>query len=222
MAEAPIDPQWPRILSILGHEMRNPISPLLGYLRMVDRVGPLNEKQQHMLQEVEKACGRISKLLAEISDLHKLETRKAAFNRRPTDLHDALTAALAQLPPEHDVHVEVVLALDPAPAPFSGDPTRLATAFASLIHALRRELSSGETLKVEERRTPAAYEFRLGTPQSIAAFDTQSDAPQIFDEWREGVGLSLPVARRIFDLHDGHLYAAPAGHKVGARVVLPR
>jgi signal transduction histidine kinase len=133
-----------------------------------------------------------------------------------------MTAAVEQLPPPPDESVEFEVALDPAPAPFGGDPVRLAQVFTSLIYALRRELPLGETLRVEERRPPGLYEFRFGSAQTITAFDDHAGPQQPFDEWREGVGLSLPVARRIVEHHGGHLYAPPEGHKVGARLILPR
>jgi len=43
----------------------------------------------------------------------------------------------------------------------------------------------------------------------------------VFDEWRGGSGLSLPVARRILGGHGGRIWSAPEGHKSGARILLP-
>ena len=44
----------------------------------------------------------------------------------------------------------------------------------------------------------------------------------VFDEWRGGVGMSLAVARRIVNAHDGRVSGPPEGRKTGALIVLPR
>ena len=45
-------------------------------------------------------------------------------------------------------------------------------------------------------------------------------ARELFDEWRGGVGLILPVARRIIEAHGGRIWGAPGGRKAGARIQL--
>jgi signal transduction histidine kinase len=37
-----------------------------------------------------------------------------------------------------------------------------------------------------------------------------------FDEWRGGMGLALPVARRVIDAHGGALWSAEGGHSKAA------
>lgn len=223
MADAPSDPRWTKILSILGHELRNPLSPMLGYLRMVEKVGPLNEKQRFMLKEVESACGRFSKVLTEISDLHKLESGETTLARRAADLHASIRTAVDELPTSKDPLAALELELEAEPAPFEGHAARMAQAIGSIIHAVRRELMYTETLRCKEHRTPRAYEFRLGTAETLAAFEREADADRrFFDEWREGVGLSLPVARRILNQHGAAVYRQPDGFPSGARIVVPR
>jgi signal transduction histidine kinase len=43
----------------------------------------------------------------------------------------------------------------------------------------------------------------------------------VFDEWRGGSGLILPVARRIIEAHGGRIWGAPGARKAGARIQLP-
>src|SRR4029453_14262459 len=111
MSDAPVDPRWPKILSLSVHEFRTPMTVVAGYIRMLlkDRAGPLSDQQRKLLEEAEKGCARLTALLTEVSDLSNLEGGTAPFNRQATDLHKALRTAVDELPPlpDRDVPVDV-------------------------------------------------------------------------------------------------------------------
>jgi signal transduction histidine kinase len=228
MASGPVDPRWPRVLSLAVHEFRTPLTVVAGYIRMLlkDRAGPLSDQQRRLLEEAEKSCGRLSALVAEMSDLSQLEAGTATFNRARIDLRSLLADVIAGLPamPDHDVTIE--LATAEAPAAVQGDPVRLKTAFSSLLAAVRRELVTSTRLLVrqaprEYNGSPASW-IAIADEEHIAALETaQPDAFALFDEWRGGVGLSLTVARRIIAAHGGAVWSAPGDDKAAAVVVLP-
>lgn len=223
MAVPPTDPRWPKVLSLSVHEFRTPMTVVAGYIRMLlkDRAGPLNDQQRKLLLEAEKSCARLSALLAEVADLSTLEAGTAPLNQGPVDFNVTLRDAVNGLPPLPDREVTITLDLDTAPASGSGDPVRLTQAFAAVIGALRRELVGDDGLIVRGRRTADGYEVLLGDRTTIAALDQEGPASRgVFDEWRGGVGLSLAVARRIFNAHGAVIQAAPDGQKSGARILL--
>ena len=83
MAEGPTDPMWPKVLAHSAHELRSPLTVIVGRLRMLlnERAGPLNDTQRGHLEEFEKSCGRLRTLLDEMSALSELEAGNAPFNR---------------------------------------------------------------------------------------------------------------------------------------------
>lgn len=191
-----------------------------------DRAGPVTEQQRRLLEEAEKSCARLSALLAEVSDLSNLEAGTMTFNRQPADLCDVLRAAIAQLPELPDRTVMVDLEASSDRAPVTADSHRLQAALASVIGALRREIVTSDRLVVRERRARGdgqrAHEILIGDPPTIDALEQAHDGElPVFDEWRGGSGLSLPVARRIVGGHGGRIWSAPEGHKSGARILLP-
>jgi signal transduction histidine kinase len=239
MSDAPTDPRWPKILSLSVHEFRSPLTVVAGYIRMLlkDRAGPLSDQQRRLLEEAEKSCGRLTSLLQEVSDLSTVEAGNAPLKRQPADLHTALRAAVEQLPPLPDREVKIDLQLGSEPAPISADPTRLTNALKWILSALRRELVTSDRLVVREHPTmhegTPAYELRIGDDETLAVLDAEGrDGRVIFDEWRGGSGLILPVARRILDAHDGRIWGPPDNppdaqgrvfpRKAGARLILPR
>lgn len=194
-----------------------------GYIRMLlkDRAGPLNDQQRKLLEEAEKSCGRLSALLAEVSELSNLEAGTAPINKGAVDLSLLLRDAVTNLPPLPDREVPVTLDLGDGPAAFEGDPARLTQAFIAVIAALRRELVGEDGLTVRGRRTGAAYQVLIGDPETIEALEREAPGTAaVFDEWRGGVGLSLAVARRILNAHGATIAAPPEGRKSGARILL--
>lgn len=223
MADAPIDPRWPKILSLAVHEFRTPMTVVAGYIRMLlkDRAGALTDQQRRLLEEAEKSCGRLSGLVSEVSELSNLEAGTLTFNRQQTDLRAAMRQAAAQLPALPDREIGIELQLGDGAAAMHGDPVRLAQAFTAILAALRRELVTSDRLVVQEvAGENETLELRVGDSETLAAFDADPDRP-VFDEWRGGVGLSLAIARRLIEAHGGQLLGAPAGRKGGASLLLP-
>jgi signal transduction histidine kinase len=224
MSDSQTDPRWPEVLRLSAHELRNPMTTVSGYIRMLlmERTGPLSEKQREYLEAAQKSCGRVTSVIEEASTLAKLEDGIVPFKTQPTDLKEALKRAVEQLPPLPSHDVTVHLHVDAEPAVVAADPARLTEALTSIIAALRREVIVQEGLTIRHRRKGSGHDISLGDPQTLAGLDAEADdARGLFDEWRGGVGLSLLIARRIIQKHGGRVHGPADGRKTGARIVLP-
>ena len=228
MTDAPADPKWPRILSLSVHEFRTPITVVAGYIRMLlkDRAGPLSDQQRRLLEEAEKSCGRLSALVAEMSELSTLEAGTGAFNRGSVDLALLLGDTIAALPASPDREVQIDLSTNGSHAPITGDSARLKTAFTSLLVAVRRELVTSDRLFVREvTRTHDGRSvswIALADADQIDALERADPASlTTFDEWRGGCGLSLAIARRVIDAHGGRVWSAGENNRASAVVLLP-
>ncbi|MEO6212579.1 MAG: HAMP domain-containing sensor histidine kinase [Vicinamibacterales bacterium] len=227
MTQPSLDARWPKVLSLAVHEFRTPMTVVAGYIRMLlkERAGPLNDQQRKLLEEAEKSCGRLSALVAEMSDLSSLEAGTAPLKRTTVNVAALLEEAIAALPPlqDRDVHVELQHS---APAPVEGDPVRLRTALLSVLMALRRELVTTDRLLVRLGHADvdgvASVVLAIGDHAQIDTIASADPAGLTgFDEWRGGCGLSLGNARRIIGQHGGTLRSPPDEGKAGAVVTLP-
>jgi K+-sensing histidine kinase KdpD len=217
------DPRWPDLFSVMVHDVRTPITVVAGYVDMLlkERFGALSDKQRSILAEVQKSCGRVTALLKEGSELTSMERTNMAMNRQPSDLRALLRAAVEQVPPMPERDVRIELLTGSGDASFQADATRLTRAFAYLLFGLRREVVTSDRLLVHERRTPHGFEIRIGDEETLPLFDGASiDDLPVFDEWRGGVGVTLAIARRVLNAHDGRIAGASELKKTGALVVL--
>ncbi len=229
MPHPPVDPRWPRLLSLAVHEFRTPMTVVAGYIRMLlkDRAGPLSDAQRKLLEEAEKSTGRLSALLAEMSDLSALEGGTATINRMPIDVRGVLTEAISALPILPDRQIDIDLTVESDPVMVSGDPVRLRTAFGAVIAALRRELVTTTRLLVNESArdvegTRSAWIVVADPDHLEALVAAHPGSLTTFDEWRGGCGLSLGVARRVIEAHGGQIRSGASDVKTGAVIALPR
>jgi signal transduction histidine kinase len=223
-----VDPRWPKLLSLTVHEFRTPMTVVAGYLRMLlkERAGPVSEQQKRLLEEAEKSCGRLSSLLAEVSELSGLESGTAPFNRSDADLRALLEAAIAGLPPMTDREVGIELQAESGPSRVQADAVRLKAALASVVAAMRRELVTSDRLLVREHSRSfdgcRVSWIAIGDPAKVSTLDhAEPSALTIFDEWRGGMGLSLAIARRVINAHDGSLWSPVEDGKASAVIALP-
>ena len=224
----PVDPRWPRLLSLAVHEFRTPITVVAGYIRMLlkDRAGPVTDQQRRLLEEAEKSCGRLSGLVAEMSELSALEAGTASLKRSTVDLRALLREAVEALPAIPDRDISIDLETDPDSAPVEADGARLRTALTSLISGLRREIVAMPRLVVRESARPldgrTVSWIVIGEPEQSDRLQAAQPADLgPFDEWRGGCGLSLAIARRVVGAHGGHLWAPVDGAKAAAVVAIP-
>jgi signal transduction histidine kinase len=203
-------------MSLAVHELRTPVTVLSGYLRMVlkEHGGPLTDKQRKMLEEAERSCARIGALVAEMSDLGKLESKELAVSRQEVDIA-ALVAELAS--PMHegeDRGVYLDVRVPNRPIMVTGDRGRLSAAITTLLHAALRERgeAGGHRRRVrgDDRHRPGVAILTVGDEATLPSLTQAArGTPPPFDEWRGGLGLALPVARRVVEALGGAVWSAP-------------
>jgi signal transduction histidine kinase len=176
-----------------------------------DAAGELNDRQRKMVDEAEKSCARLVTLIAEMSDVAKLDSGVIALARQPLDIFALVSEVAEQVQEARDREVRLEVRGDDGAAHVNGDATRLRAAFDAVFRAILRE-KGGPCVVVAERRretqngkgTAVVVVSDAATVQ--AAYERDRGA---FDEKRGGMGLALPLARRVIEGHGGRI-TAPA------------
>ena len=218
----------PRALSLAVHELRTPITVASGYLRMLlrEQAGPVTEKQRKMMEEADKSCARIGTLIAEMSELGKLEAGEVTVPRVAFDLA-ALIAELAGSMHEGEDRGVRLDVRATGPVVVAGDRPRLAAALTALMHAALRERGEPGVIVVNCATLPDTKQswaiVTIGDETVTGSLVAAARAmPPPFDEWRGGLGLALPVGRRVIEAHGGALWSAPgSAPRAGSALRLP-
>jgi signal transduction histidine kinase len=216
-----------RAMSLASHELRTPLSVVTGYLRMLlrEQGGPVNEKQRKMLEEADRSCARMASLISEMSEVGKLESGQLQIERRPFDLVALLVELASHMHEGRDRGVRLEVRGTDKPLRIVGDRARLEAAIGALLYASLRERGEPGTIVAECSTAdgdghPAAV-VAIGEETVVRELAQTARAP--FDEWgRGGLGLALPVARRIVEAHGGALWAETGeGARTGSALRIP-
>ena len=181
---------------------------VIGWLRMLQKAS-LSDQYRHMLDEATKSCVRLNAVVEELSEFGKIDDGRLKFKREPTDAF-YLVAEVADLVQDVDdrgVRLEVRGTATGATLP--GDEALLRKAFDAIFRASLREKPRDSTVVAERRieQTGASRSAIVIVAEEASVQAAYDRGPGPFNERRGGVGLGLPLARRVIEGHGGRLWA---------------
>lgn len=208
-----------QLVSLAVHELRTPEAVVAGYLRMLlrEQGGPLTDKQRKMLEEADRSCARLHAVVNEMSELAHLEARELALTRIDFDLA-ALVAEVAEgaaaIPEKdrgvgNDRGVRIEVRGGDRRLLMTGDRGRIATALKALLYAAVRQRGKADVVVAECNIVGTWGVIAIGDEALLPALMRDAGSPRSwFDEWDGGMGLGLPMARRVLEAHGGAIWSA--------------
>lgn len=196
------------------HEFRTPVSVVGGYLRMLQRdtEHPLSDRHRKMVEEAERSCARIVALIGELNEVSKLDDPIAPLPEESFDLFAIIREVAGETHEASDRGVQLKMRGPATGAPLKGDLVRVHRAVSSLTRAVLREQQDGGVVIVDCRltreRSHATAVVAIASEAEVAA--ALEASPTAFDERRGGLGLVLPIARRVIEHHGGQLWSPPS------------
>jgi len=199
---------YSQLLSLAVHEFRTPASVVGGYLRMLqaDTESALSERQRKMIADAARSCGRLVELINEMSEISKLDAGTAPVKLETFDLFPLLQEVAAGIRESDDREVRLEVRGNPTGAQITGDLPRLRSAFAACFKAILREQPAATTVVAERRLGDRTQALIVVAPEPDVQAACEAAALP-FDEKRGGMGLALPLARRVLERHGGRIWS---------------
>jgi signal transduction histidine kinase len=202
-----------RMISILAHEIRNPLAGVKAVLDYLKPVLSEDDATAEGLKTIQHEIRRMDRLLRDallVSRPSELQTDLHQI----TDLLDSLLTGRTQLFEERNITVRYTKQPDLAPVLI--DRTQVEQVFDNLILNAVHAMASGGILTIEVATTTATSPDSGGSRPVLAVKigDSGPGIPsevleRIFDPFfttkKDGTGLGLTVARRIVRQHNGAL-----------------
>jgi signal transduction histidine kinase len=199
------------------HEVRNGLGTIVGYARMLERAS-LPEDPAAAAAAIREECETLETVVRRFSDFVKLERLQLGG----TDLARLLARVVAR---EQRAREEVrtrLVGLD-APLVVRADEELLERAFENVVrNAIEAAAGGGRHVEVSARENAGQVEVRIDDDGPGLAADHPGEIRPFYTTRPGGLGLGLPLARKIVLLHGGSLGLAgraPAGTRVS--VFLP-
>lgn len=204
-------------LAMLGHELRNPLAPIVTALQLMKANDSESFRREREI--IERQAVHLVRLVDDLLDASRVAQGKIELERVNVSLSEVVARAVEMASPllenkQHHLHVDV----PSADFDLYGDPIRLSQVVANLLtNAARYTPPAGEIAVVARRDADEAVlrvrDNGVGIPpeQLPQLFNMFFQGPQRSDRSAGGLGLGLALVKSLVALHGGSVTAASGG-----------
>jgi signal transduction histidine kinase/CheY-like chemotaxis protein len=224
-------------LSMLAHELRNPLAPIrnaVHILRLRGGSGP----ETHALHDlIDRQVQQLVRLVDDLLDLSRITRGKIRLQTEVADMAGIVARAVETSRPLLDARRhDLTVSLPPEPLRLHGDPVRLAQVLSNLLNNSAKYTEEGGRvwLTVERKEAepgdgaaPSWVEMRVrdtgvGIPPEMLAsiFDLFTQVDHSLDRSQGGLGIGLTLVHRLVEMHGGRVQAFSGGPGQGSEFIV--
>ncbi|MEO6486722.1 MAG: ATP-binding protein, partial [Thermoanaerobaculia bacterium] len=212
-----------QFLATLSHELRTPMTAVLGWARML-KLGLSETEAGEALDAIEKSAEIQARLIDDVLDVSRITAGKMTFNPAPVEVGPVLRAAMTTVHPAAAAKgIEILASAPPLLPRVLGDEGRLQQVIWNLLANAVKFTPRGGTIML--RLAHAGSVLRLTVQDNGKGIDPEY-LPHVFEPFsqedatttrsHEGIGLGLSIVRSLVELHGGRIRAASDGDGRGA------
>ncbi len=206
-----------QFLSIATHELRTPISVILGYNSMLaeglqDR---LTADEQETLRESIAACKRLIRLVNSMLDITQIESGRMRMNFHRADLRQVVHSVASLF--HHEARARNIALRVEVPSQLPSiliDTERIQQVLINLVGNALKFTGEGGQIAVAVRPSSETDCVEVSVRDTGVGI-SPADQARIFHEFEQvrqpgagahdGAGLGLAIARRIVEAHEGNI-----------------
>ena len=209
-------------LAMLGHELRNPLAPILTALQLMRLKGAQGNERERGV--IERQVQHLVRLVDDLLDVSRITRGRVQLRQEPLDLKSVIARAVEIAAPllearAHRLDVRV----PPQPLLVNGDGARLAQAFSNVLNNAAKYTEPGGQIFVHAGREGSEVAVRvrdtgigIGPQMLPQVFDLFVQDQRGLDRSQGGLGVGLTIVRSLIELHGGKVSASSEGEGRGS------
>ena len=212
-----------RFLSMLAHELRNPLAPIQSAVDLM-RLSDLQDADLVWARDViGRQVTHLVRLVDDLLDVSRITLGKIRLELENIDATQIVPAALEISRPliEEGGH-KLAISAPQTPLPIVADRARLTQVLSNLLNNAAKYTPPGGSigLSLIEEAGEAVFRVRdsgIGIPAPMLArvFDLFTQLDNSIDRSQGGLGIGLTLVRELVELHGGRVEVASAGPNQG-------
>jgi len=212
-------------LAMLGHELRNPLAPMVTALELMRMRNTETTREEQVLT---RQVGHLARLVDDLLDVSRITRGRIELRRRRIELHDVVSRGLEVASPlfeQRQNHVIVDVARTGLAV--EGDADRLAQVIGNLLTNAAKYSDPKTRISVLATRGPDSVRLSVKDEGVGIAADMLDSVFGLFVQQHQtlarsqgGLGLGLAIARSLVELHGGTIAAYSEGRGRGSEFII--
>jgi signal transduction histidine kinase/ActR/RegA family two-component response regulator len=212
-------------LAMLGHELRNPLSPIVTALQLMKMRGDLKSSKEQAI--IQRQVDHLIRLVDDLLDVSRITQGKVELRSESVEVAQVLAKAVemaSMLFEQRHHHLDIDVA---AGLQWRGDSTRLAQVVANLLtNAARYTEPGGKVLlraaQEADRIVISVKDNGKGLSKELLprVFELFFQGHQGIDRAAGGLGIGLALVRNLVELHGGSVQALSDGPGCGSEFIV--
>ena len=206
-----------QLVAIVSHELRNPLTSILGYTSLLLNREVDPPRARHYLEIIQQQGNRLTSLIDHFLDSENVDKGQVEIDLQPLDLKPLLVAEANLVRDKSQKHV-IDVAVAPRALPVKGDRERLAQVIANLLGNAVKYSPGGGLVSVEGEIADGMARVHvrdggIGVPdEHQSRIFTKFFRGSARESGIAGTGLGLAVSREIIEAHGGRInFTSEAG-----------
>ncbi|HET7568959.1 MAG TPA: ATP-binding protein [Gammaproteobacteria bacterium] len=212
-------------LAMLGHELRNPLAPIVTALQLMRMQNPDTLVRERRI--IETQVRHMTGLVDDLLDVSRITRGKITLKKAPVDIGEVVARAIETAEPLIEKHQQIVQKAIENHLTVDGDARRLVQVVTNLLTNAARYSPPQRTIRVTAGAEGREIVLRIrdegyGIEPDLLPriFDLFTQSAQSIERAEGGLGLGLALVKNLVNLHDGSVEARSEGRDCGSEFIV--
>lgn len=200
-------------LSIASHELKTPLTTIVGYMQLMDRMMPENasDKFKGVVEKTGKYIQRLNQLLSEILDVSRIQTGNITLHREEFDFDKMVSETIESI--QAATPLRKITLTGRIGKNYNGDESHLIQVVSNLLsNAIKY---SPDNTKIEVRVSAISDFIKVSVVDKGMGI-SEDELGKVFDRFYRvgevqkhypGMGIGLYICQQIISNHGGTIWA---------------